>query len=106
MRMKITELRGAVRDVLLERGFGTDAWTPNDARQEIDIWDNSYVYNSMDSVDDLVQSALQHQKKMMGQGSTGPSDPKFLNAVQKRLKYLAVPDDVTKSVLFKVRMSK
>lgn len=106
MRVKLSELRSTVRDVIFERGFNQDSWSTTELSAPVDIWDNTYAYHSSDSIDDIVGSALSHQRKMMGQGTTGPSDPRFLNAVSKRLKLLAVPDDVMKSVMLKLRMSK
>lgn len=71
-----------------------------------DIWDSSYQYTTADGPDTLVKSALEHFKKMGGQGMASPADPKFLGAVQKRLQYIGVPEDVTKNVLLKLRMAK
>lgn len=106
MKMKLSELRGTVRNVLVERDFEPELWSPRDVKPSIDIWSSSYAYNSSDDVADIAASALDHHKKMMGQGTAGPNDPRFLNVVSKRLKFLAVPDDVSKSVLFKLRMMK
>ena len=91
-------LKEYISQVLLEFG---PALTP----QAADIWDSSYSYSN-DGPGPLVQSALAHFKKMGGQGMTSPADPKFLNAVAKRLQYIGVPNDVISVVLGKLRMSK
>lgn len=95
MKMTVNELRGTVRRVLSER---------YQSGMPIDIWDSNYQYSTVDTADDLATSARAHLKRMMGQGVAGPTDPKFLNAVAKRLKYIGVPEDVIKVVMLKLRM--
>ena len=98
-------LREFIDGALAER-FGPVGSTPQMTAVSKDIWDSSYQYTNSDGPETLVKSALEHFKKMAGQGSSSPADPKFLGAVQKRLQYIGVPEDVTKSVLLKLRMAK